>query len=194
MNLPNKLTMLRVALIPVFLVLFCVRSIPNNYLWALVVFAAASVTDCLDGQIARRRGLVTDFGKFMDPLADKVLVMTAIICFVEAGMVPAWVAAVILARELAVTGLRTLAASGGIVIAADKWGKIKTVSQMIWLIYGLLVMWLVYDLALWELSFDSMVPLYVFGPFYLLMAVVVVTTIGSGANYIIKNKALFADR
>ena len=120
MNLPNKLTMLRIILIPVFLVLVLVESIPMHYLWALLVYLIACFTDTLDGHIARSRGLVTDFGKLMDPLADKLLVMSALVAFIPVADVPVWVVVVILAREFMVTSLRLIAAGKGVVIAADK--------------------------------------------------------------------------
>ena len=135
MNLPNKLTTARVVMIPLFLLALY----QGQWLAALVLFALASVTDALDGHIARSRGLVTDFGKFMDPLADKLLVTSALIAFEELLRVPGWVVFLIIARELAITGLRTLAAGKGVVLAADKWGKIKTVTQMVWICYGLVM-------------------------------------------------------
>ena len=142
MNLPNKLTMLRIILIPVFLVLVLVDRIPMHYLWSLIVFLAACITDTLDGNIARKRNLVTDFGKLMDPLADKLLVMSALVAFIPVAGVPVWVVVVILGREFMVTSLRLIAAGKGVVIAADKWGKVKTISQMVWLNYTLLMLWL----------------------------------------------------
>lgn len=188
MNLPNKLTLMRMALIPVFL-LCMLWSFPHHYLVALIIFAGASYTDMLDGQIARKRGLVTNFGKFMDPLADKLLVMSALCCFTQLpkdlGLnLPAVVLVVILAREFAVTALRTLAADSGVVIAADKWGKIKTVSQMVWICYGLFIFWLEFDgilLLTWRWAVV----------YYLGMAIVVITTVGSGINYLVKNRQLF---
>ena len=141
MNLPNKLTMLRIILIPVFLVLVLVDRIPMHYLWSLIVFLAACITDTLDGNIARKRNLVTDFGKLMDPLADKLLVMSALVAFIPVAGVPVWVVVVILGREFMVTSLRLIAAGKGVVIAADKWGKVKTISQMVWLNYTLLMLW-----------------------------------------------------
>ena len=131
MNLPNKLTTARVVMIPLFLV----AVYQGWWLAALVIFALASVTDALDGHIARSRGLVTDFGKFMDPLADKLLVTAALMVFVDLLEVPGWVVFLIVARELAITGLRTIAAGKGVVMAADKWGKVKTASQMVWICY-----------------------------------------------------------
>jgi CDP-diacylglycerol--glycerol-3-phosphate 3-phosphatidyltransferase len=129
-NLPNQLTLLRIALVPIFTALFLADSLWAQ--WAsLFVFLGAAITDYFDGAIARKRGLVSNFGKVMDPLADKLLMSTALICLVQVGMVPAWMVALILWREFAVTGLRTLAAAHQKVMAASIWGKIKTVSQMI---------------------------------------------------------------
>ena len=116
MNLPNKLTMLRIILIPVFLVLLLVESIPLHYLWSLIVYLAACFTDTLDGYLARSRNLVTDFGKLLDPLADKLLVMSALVAFIPVAGVPVWVVVIILAREFMVTSLRLIAAGKGVVI------------------------------------------------------------------------------
>ena len=127
MNLPNKLTVVRIVMVP-FFVIFYLKSF---YFVALVLFILASFTDYLDGYIARKENLITNFGKIMDPLADKILVYSALCCMVEKGLVPGWMLSVILAREFAVAGMRTVAASEGIVIAAGMSGKIKTVLQMI---------------------------------------------------------------
>lgn len=127
MNLPNKLTVARVVLVPVFVVLY----MQGNTTTALAVFLAASFTDYLDGYWARKYRLITNFGKIMDPLADKVLVYSAFCCMVENGTIPAWMLIVILAREFTVAGMRTVAASEGLVIAAGTTGKIKTGLQMI---------------------------------------------------------------
>lgn len=183
MNLPNKLTVLRMALVPVFLVFMLCPGIPQNFLWALVVFSAASFTDLLDGNIARKRGLVTDFGKFMDPLADKILVMSAMLCFVQLDFAPAWAVIIILAREFLVTSLRLIAAGQGTVIAADKWGKYKTVCQMVWVIFTILVMWLITI----NIGFDVQIVLAI--AVRVLMALSVALTIFSGANYLWKNKS-----
>ena len=131
MNLPNKLTILRVIMIPffVFFLLSGVGGSASKWI-ALVIFAAASITDTLDGYIARRDNLITDFGKFMDPLADKLLVCSALICFVELDKLPAWMVIIIIAREFIISGFRLVASDNGIVIAASYWGKFKTVSQM----------------------------------------------------------------
>jgi CDP-diacylglycerol--glycerol-3-phosphate 3-phosphatidyltransferase len=147
MNLPNKLTCLRVLLIPVFLIFLYVCCIPYHYLWALVVFAAASITDALDGKIARARNLVTNFGKFLDPLADKVLVLTALMAFVELDDVrmSAIPVMIIAAREFMVSGLRMLTASEGVVVAAGIWGKLKTAFTMITIVAVLLCCSIVHD-------------------------------------------------
>lgn len=133
MNLPNKLTLLRVVLIPVFVVLLLLEGGQNYTLRiaALIVFCVASFTDFLDGQIARRNNLVTNFGKFMDPLADKLLVCSALICMIELGQLPSWYVITVIAREFIISGFRLVAADNGIVIAASWWGKFKTTFQML---------------------------------------------------------------
>ena len=133
MNLPNKLTLLRVVLIPVFVVLLLLEGGQNDTLRiaALIVFCFASFTDFLDGQIARRNNLVTNFGKFMDPLADKLLVCSALICMIELGQLPSWYVITVIAREFIISGFRLVAADNGIVIAESWWGKFKTTFQML---------------------------------------------------------------
>lgn len=135
MNLPNKLTIFRVILIP-FFVFFLMAPYFEGYghYIALVIFVIASLTDLFDGKIARKYNLITDFGKFMDPLADKLLVCSALICFIELGLLPAWVVLIIIAREFIISGFRLVASDNGIVIAASYWGKFKTVFQMIMVI------------------------------------------------------------
>lgn len=135
MNLPNKLTILRVILIPFFLVFLMVDGIPAGKWIALAIFIVASITDTLDGQIARRKNLVTNFGKFMDPLADKLLVCSAMIALVDMDRIPAWVVIIIIAREFIISGFRLVASDNGVVIAAGWWGKVKTVVQMIMVIF-----------------------------------------------------------
>ena len=127
MNLPNRLTILRIFLIPFFL--FFMLSDFSKWI-ALIIFVVASLTDMLDGKIARKYNLVTDFGKFMDPLADKLLVCSALICLVELKRIPAWIVIAIISREFIISGFRLVAAEKQIVIAANFWGKIKTVCQM----------------------------------------------------------------
>ncbi|HAR86904.1 CDP-diacylglycerol--glycerol-3-phosphate 3-phosphatidyltransferase [Clostridium sulfidigenes] len=173
MNLANKLTVLRIMLVPIFLICAMIDTTTTNII-ALSIFIIASATDKLDGYIARSRNQITNFGKFMDPLADKLLVTCALILLVEKGIVAAWVVVVIIAREFIVSGLRTLAASQGVVIAASNWGKLKTVIQMIAIIMGLLS--LVYNPG-W-LNITTQVTIY-------LAAVI---TIGSGVDYFIKGK------
>ena len=135
MNLPNKLTILRVLMIPVFLVfLFLQDSIPGGKWIALAIFIAASLTDMADGKIARKYNLVTDFGKFMDPLADKLLTCSAMIALIDLERIPSWAVIIIIAREFTISGFRLIAADNGIVIAASMWGKVKTTFQMIMVI------------------------------------------------------------
>ncbi len=131
MNLPNKLTILRVIMIPffVFFMLVDVAGVYTKYI-ALSLFCIASLTDMLDGQIARKYNLVTNFGKFMDPLADKLLVCSAMICLVEMGRLASWVVIIIISREFIISGFRLIASDNGVVIAASMWGKVKTVVQM----------------------------------------------------------------
>ena len=135
MNLPNKLTVLRVIMVPffVFFMLTDVGGAANKWI-ALVIFCVASLTDMLDGKIARARNLVTNFGKFMDPLSDKLLVCSAMICLIPSGKLAAWIVIVIIAREFIISGFRLVASDAGIVIAASYWGKFKTVSQMFMII------------------------------------------------------------
>lgn len=135
MNLPNKLTVLRVIMVPffVFFMLTDVGGAANKWI-ALALFCIASLTDLLDGKIARARNLVTNFGKFMDPLADKLLVCSAMICLVAEGSLPAWVVIIIISREFVISGFRLIASDNGIVIAASWWGKFKTTSQMLMII------------------------------------------------------------
>lgn len=137
MNLPNKLTLLRICMIPVFIVFASWRALPGSYLIAGAIFAIASFTDYLDGAIARKRGLVTDFGKFADPLADKILTTTAFVYLMADGVCHPLVLVLILAREFAVSGVRMVAAGAkeGRVIAANMWGKVKTVLQMLTIIF-----------------------------------------------------------
>ena len=135
MNLPNKLTVLRVIMVP-FFVFFMLTDVggPANKWIALVLFCVASLTDMLDGKIARARNLVTNFGKFMDPLADKLLVCSAMICMIPLGKLQAWFVIIIIAREFIISGFRLVAADNGIVIAASYWGKFKTTFQMLMVI------------------------------------------------------------
>lgn len=130
MNLPNKLTVLRMIMVP-FFVLALLWPFPHHYLVALALFGIASYTDHLDGKLARKYHQITDFGKFMDPLADKILVISSLVCFVSLGLCDVWLVLLIIAREFMVTSIRLVAAGKGTVIAANNWGKIKTVSQIV---------------------------------------------------------------
>lgn len=136
MNLPNKLTVLRVIMIPFFVVCLLLEggSVPMYRYIAAAIFIVASLTDMLDGKIARKYHLVTNFGKFMDPLADKLLVCSALVCLVELHQLPAWMAIVIVSREFIISGFRLVAVEQGIVIAASYWGKFKTTFQMVMVI------------------------------------------------------------
>ena len=135
MNTPNKLTLFRVVMIPFFVVFMLAPIGGAAAKWiALAIFIIASLTDALDGYLARRDILITDFGKFMDPLADKLLVCSALICLVELDKIPCWVVIIIIAREFIISGFRLIAADNGVVIAASYWGKFKTVSQMVMII------------------------------------------------------------
>lgn len=131
MNLPNKLTLLRILLVPVFVFLLLCPIFGEANKWiVLVIFCIACFTDFLDGKIARKYNLITDFGKFMDPLADKLLVCSALICLIDLGKLPSWFVVIVIAREFVVSGLRLIAVDNGIVIAASWWGKFKTAFQM----------------------------------------------------------------
>lgn len=135
MNLPNKLTMFRVVLIPFFVVFLLMQDQFASFKWiALGIFILASLTDLLDGKIARKYNLVTNFGKFMDPLADKLLVCSAMICLIELEQIPSWVVTIIIGREFVISGFRLIASDNGVVIAASYWGKFKTTFQMIMVI------------------------------------------------------------
>lgn len=191
MNTPNKLTCLRIILIPFFVFFLLVPSIPQNYLWALILFGAASFTDYLDGHLARKYNLITSFGKLMDPLADKLMVTAAIVCFVQLRLTSALVVIIILAREFLVTSLRLVAAGNGVVIAADKYGKYKTVSQIIWICYVLLFQWLAVNLLPAQLA-GAYSALMMVG--HVMAAIVLVLTVYSGWNYLWKNRSCFSEK
>lgn len=136
MNIPNKLTVLRMIIIPFFVVFMMFNILGAADKWvALLLFVIASLTDFADGKIARAKNLVTNFGKLMDPLADKLLVCSALICLVNLGKIPAWIVIIVIAREFLITGVRQIAQESGRVIAASCWGKFKTTSQMIMIIF-----------------------------------------------------------
>lgn len=183
MNLPNILTLIRIIMIPVFMVVLLLK-LPGGKTYflyqdyvAALIFIIAAATDGLDGYIARKRGQVTNLGKFLDPLADKLLVSAALISLVELEIVSAWIVWVILAREFAVTGIRAIAAADGVVISASKLGKAKTVTQVV-AISALL-------LKDWPLSYFN---IHIGQP---MLYVALILTVISGVDYLVKAKSLF---
>ncbi|WP_027623482.1 CDP-diacylglycerol--glycerol-3-phosphate 3-phosphatidyltransferase [Clostridium lundense] len=193
MNLANKLTLIRIFLVPIFLVFIAVKGIPYGKEIATAIFILAALTDKLDGYIARSRNQITKFGKFMDPLADKLLVTAALISLVELQVIPTWVAMIIIAREFAVTGLRAVAAAEGIVIAASAWGKAKTVTQIVAIVLALI------SINKGSLNASSTLMIIPYDYIVILtkvaMAAAIIITIISGLDYFIKNKeAINTDR
>ncbi len=193
MNLPNKLTISRIILVPVFTALFFITAIPCNYVFSAVVFAIAAFTDFLDGYIARKYNIVTNLGKFLDPIADKALVSTALIILITSPMAMMGVGvdftvafscsvALILIRELGISGFRMVAASRNLVLAADKIGKAKT------FVTDFAIVFMLVALDLTGLEFD--IVMYVG---YGLFAIGTILTIVSGVNYIVKNKQVLVD-
>lgn len=188
MNTANKLTVLRIIFVPFFVAALLCDMIPGNYIVALVLFLAAAITDSLDGKLARKQGTVTDFGKFLDPLADKILVMSSLICFVQMGWADAVMVIIILTREFLVTSLRLVAGASGIVIAANRWGKIKTVSQMIAIISVILA------LAICQTLGSGLG--FVMGAHFLtqlLLWVSAALTLASGIVYLWQNRNILSD-
>ena len=184
MNLPNKLSMLRICMIP-FFVFFALMTPLWAQLVALVLFCLASLTDMLDGKIARSRGLVTNFGKFIDPIADKLLVMSAFVVLVQQGRMPGWICILMLAREFAISGFRLVAADAGVVIAAGMLGKIKTCTQMAAIILLLLL----------TSAGDTAPMLGQAGVVFanIVMYAAAFMTVWSGVDYIAKNFGLIKD-
>jgi len=177
MNLPNKLTILRVILIIPFCIIMLTGWPGSAGKWiAVTIFIVASITDMLDGMIARKNGLVTNFGKFMDPLADKLLVCAALICLMDRGTIPAWAVIIIMSREFIISGFRLVASDSGVVIAASYFGKFKTVSQMVMIIMMIC-------------DFEILKPLTVIA-----MYVAVISTVISLVDYIVKNKEVIKDK
>jgi len=180
MNLPNKITLLRIVLIPAFLVVYLMQPFGEdlNAWLALIIFSVAAATDALDGYLARRLKLISNFGKLMDPLADKLLVAAALVAFAAMGDLSVWVAIIIISREFYISGLRQLALEQNIVMAADLLGKLKTVFQIVLIIYVLL-----------PLQF------LVFTPVTIALAIIaVVFTIWSAVDYTLKNKQVFRSK
>lgn len=179
MNLPNKLTIFRVILIPFFVCLLLMPNTSgyNNYI-AVAIFIVASLTDFLDGKIARKYNLVTNFGKFMDPLADKLLVCSAMICLIQMNLLPAWIVVIIIAREFIISGFRLVASDNGVVIAASYWGKFKTTFQM------LMVIDLILSASIPALKIPGIVLTYI----------ALALTVISLLDYIIKNKDVLKEQ
>jgi CDP-diacylglycerol--glycerol-3-phosphate 3-phosphatidyltransferase len=178
MNISNKLTIMRVCFIPFFVIFLLVNifGTADKYI-AVAIFIIASMTDWLDGYLARKNHWVTDFGKFMDPLADKLLVCSGLICFVELGLLPAWIVIIIISREFIISGFRLIAASNGVVIAASYWGKYKTVSQMIMSILLILNL----DLPV----FNVLEQIFIY--------LALILTVVSLVDYLVKNKGVFKE-
>lgn len=172
MNLPNKITIARVFMIPLFVALYLIPGIPYGKYIAAFIFVVACLSDALDGHIARKYHLVTNFGKFADPLADKLLVCSALICFVELNLIPAWIVIIIIAREFIISGFRLVASDNGVVIAASYWGKFKTTAQMIMCIL------LLFDLNLPIFNIAEQIFIYLS----------LILTVVSLADYMYKNR------
>lgn len=187
MNLPNKLTVLRMILVP-FFVLALLWPFPHHFLVALALFGIASYTDHLDGMLARKNNQITDFGKFMDPLADKILVISALVCFVSLDLCDVWLVLLIIAREFMVTSIRLVAAGKGSVIAANNWGKIKTVSQIVAICVILLLQYIAELGTLQVVSFvneDTLLLFWMIGEIFL--AVATFFAVLSGLIYLKQN-------
>lgn len=182
MNTPNKLTVLRMIMVPIFMLFLMMdASNPINVAIALVLFAVASLTDAIDGHMARKYNLITDFGKFMDPLADKMLTTAAFLGLMQHGRASAWAVMLILAREFIVSGIRLVAAGKGNVIAASIWGKMKTVFQMVAIIAAIILMFPVFPQSAAAMVTDILVWLSA------------IVTVISGADYVIKNIDVIKD-
>ncbi len=177
MNLPNKITIVRVCMIPVFLIFMLIPEIPYGRYIAAAIFVLAALTDLMDGHIARKHNLITNFGKFMDPLADKLLVSSALICFVEFKLMPSWVVIIIIAREFIISGFRLIASDGGVVIAAGWWGKVKTNVQIV------MSVMLIVDLDLTFFNILEQIAIYLS----------LVLTIISLVDYMYKNKQVLKE-
>ncbi|NRB76164.1 MAG: CDP-diacylglycerol--glycerol-3-phosphate 3-phosphatidyltransferase [Verrucomicrobiales bacterium] len=193
MNVPNQLTVARLILTFVFVALLSLEGVPFAKTGALLVFSLAAITDFLDGYLARKNNLVTNFGKLMDPLADKVLMCAGFVLLTRLELIPAWMVVVILAREFMVTGLRLLASAEGVVLAAENLGKYKTTIQIVTIIYFLLY------LASEEALFRFLHPMFdafYLGPEYLGMVLnwaSLILTLWSGVSYVLKNRKLLSD-
>ena len=196
MNLPNKLTVLRVAMVPFFVFFALADFVPHRFLIAGLLFGAASYTDHLDGKIARRDGLVTNFGKLMDPLADKIMVLSALLCFLKLGFANVVLVLLILVREFAVTAVRQLAAESGEVVAANNWGKAKTVAEIVAVCVIFAMQWVLemHRMGLYTLpAFETFSAVFGWAG-EALVAVATVFAVASGLVYFKDNARLFRDR
>lgn len=178
MNLPNKITIFRVCMIPFFLIFMLGEGIPYGNIIAAFIFVIAALSDLLDGYLARKHNLITNFGKFMDPLADKLLVSSALICFVALGTVPAWVVIIIISREFIISGFRLIASDSGVVIAAGWWGKLKTNVQMI------MSVMLIVNLDYAWMNILEQIAIYL----------AVALTVISLVDYMVKNKSVLKEK
>ena len=189
MNLPNKLTIIRIVLSPIFMVFLLIDTLYTRYI-ALLIFGIASLTDLYDGYLARKTGVITSFGKFMDPLADKILTSTALICFASLGYIYTWMVLVIIGRDFIVTGLRCIAAYRGQLILPTQVAKWKTASQMVVIVVILLYISLqttMTALGRWDSSLDGIAWYFLNGMVFVSMTL----TVSSGLDYVIKNRSIF---
>ncbi|MDA0812966.1 MAG: CDP-diacylglycerol--glycerol-3-phosphate 3-phosphatidyltransferase [Verrucomicrobia bacterium] len=193
MNIPNQLTLARLVLTAIFVAVVSIDSLPERYSIGLMLFIIAAITDFLDGYIARKHSLITNFGKLMDPLADKVLMCSAFVILTRDDLIPAWIVIAMLAREFLVTGLRLLATSQGAVLAADSLGKLKTVLQIVTIIYLLMFIasketMFAWSTFLFEWKWTSRA---IAGD--AIIGITAFVTIYSGMSYMVKNRALLSD-
>lgn len=189
MNLPNKLTIARIVLSPIFMIFFLIDNLYTRY-FALLIFSAASLTDLYDGYLARKTGVITSFGKFMDPLADKILTSTALISFASLGVIQAWMVLTIIARDFIVTGLRSAAAYRGLLIMPTRVAKWKTASQMVVIVIILLyinIRTTYLSTGQWDSAIDPIASLALNSMVFVSMAL----SLSSGMDYLIKNRSIF---
>ncbi|MGN0470988.1 MAG: CDP-diacylglycerol--glycerol-3-phosphate 3-phosphatidyltransferase [Acutalibacteraceae bacterium] len=189
MNTPNKLTVLRLIFVPFYVFFLLMPSIPHHYIIAIILFGAAAYTDHLDGKIARKNNMITDFGKFADPLADKIMILAALACFVQTGLTNAIILILIISREFMVTSIRLVASSQGKVVAANGWGKAKTISQIAAVLLVMLMQYVLELNSLNVISLDNTAQLTqcfdIIGD--VLMWIATVLTLVSGIIYIVQN-------
>lgn len=189
MNTPNKLTVLRLIFVPFYVFFLLMPSIPHHYIIAIILFGAAAYTDHLDGKIARKNNMITDFGKFADPLADKIMILAALACFVQTGLTNAIILILIISREFMVTSIRLVASSQGKVVAANRWGKAKTISQIAAVLLVMLMQYVLELDSLSVISLDNSAQLTqcfdIIGD--VLMWIATALTLVSGIIYIVQN-------